>query len=183
MPHAPDQAVTCRRRPRRYFPDTMTQTPATVYFDATLTPNTALSPRAFLIVMGLVGLMSFVGGMMFLSIGAFPVLGWFGLDALAIWFAFRKNFQNLKQETRITVTAEQIALSHTQPGTEPREATLPTTFTRISLEHPDRKPSELRLAHAQTTYVIGRFLTPGERKSLHDALKAAISNARAERYA
>ena len=161
----------------------MTQTTATVYFDATLTPNTALSPRAFLIVMGLVGLMSFLAGIMFLSMGAFPVLGWFGLDALAIWFAFRKNFQNLKQATHITVTAEDIAISHTQPGSEPREARMPTTFTRISLEHPDRKPSELRLAHAQTTYVIGRFLTPSERKSLHDALKAAVTRARSERYA
>ena len=183
MPRPRDQASTCLSLARAYFQATMTGASSPVYFDATLTPNTALSPRAFLVVMGLVGLFSFVGGMMFLQLGAFPVIGWFGLDALAIWFAFRKNFQNLKQETRITVTAEQIALSHTQPGAEPREASLPTTFTRISLEHPDRKPSELRLAHAQTTYVIGRFLTPGERKSLHDALKAAISNARAERYA
>lgn len=161
----------------------MTQPAATVYFDATLTPNTALSPRAFLIVMGLVALMSFAGGMMFLSMGAFPVLGWFGLDALAIWFAFRKNFQNLKQATHITVTAEEIALSHTRPGSEPREVSLPTAFTRISLEYPERKPSELRLAHARTTYVIGRFLTPNERKSLHDALKSAASKARSERYA
>ena len=65
----------------------MTGASSPVYFDATLTPNTALSPRAFLVVMGLVGLFSFVGGMMFLQLGAFPVIGWFGLDALAIWLA------------------------------------------------------------------------------------------------
>lgn len=160
----------------------MTDGPSIVYFDATLTPNTALSPRAFLIIMALVGGMSFLGGIMFLSMGAFPVIGWFGLDALAIWYAFRKNFRNLKEVTMVRVTAEDICLRHTRPGREPREVTLPTAFTRLSLAYPARRPSELRLAHGQTAYVIGRFLSPIERKSLHAAMDAAIAKARAERY-
>lgn len=154
----------------------------TVYFDATLTPNVALSPRAFMIVMGLVGAMSFFGGILFLSMGAFPVLGWFGLDALVIWFAFRKNFQNLAEETCVRITAEEIQLRHSRPGREPREVSLPTAFTRLSLELPDRRPSELRLAHGQVAYVIGRFLTPRERKSLFEAMQTAVMRARAERY-
>lgn len=160
----------------------MTDAPSTVYFDATLTPNTALSPRAFLIVMSLVGAMSFVGGIMFLSMGAFPVIGWFGLDALAIWFAFRLNFQNLKEETHVQITAETIRLCHSRPGKTPREVELPTAFTRLSLSYPERRPSELRLAHGHTGYVIGRFLAPHERKSLHAAIEKAITLARAERY-
>lgn len=160
----------------------MSEPTSIVYFDATLTPNTALSPRAFLIIMGLVCGMSFLGGMMFLSMGAFPVIGWFGLDALAIWFAFRKNFRNLKEETTVRVTAESIRLTHSRPGREPKEVKLPTAFTRLSLHYPQRAPSELRLAHGQTAYVIGRFLTPRERKSLHQALDSAILKARAERY-
>ncbi|WP_084399233.1 DUF2244 domain-containing protein [Henriciella aquimarina] len=160
----------------------MTDTPSIVYFDATLTPNTALSPRAFLVVMSLVGAMSFLGGIMFLSMGAFPVIGWFGLDALAIWYAFRKNFQNLREETQVRITAETIRLRHERPGHEPKEVRLPTGFTRLSLVHPPRKPSELRLAHGQTAYVIGRFLAPHERRSLHEAIDSAIAKARAERY-
>lgn len=160
----------------------MSEPPSTVYFDATLTPNVALSPRAFLIIMSLVGGMSFLGGIMFLSMGAFPVLGWFGLDALAIWFAFRKNFQNLKEETTVRVTAETIRLTHARPGQDRKEVHLPTAFTRLSLAYPERRPSELRLAHGQTAYVIGRFLSPRERKSLHAAIESAIAKARAERY-
>lgn len=161
----------------------MSDTTSTVYFDATLTPHTALSPRASLVVMVLVGFMSFVGGMMFLFMGAVPVIAWFGLDALAIWLAFRASFHSLRQETRIEVTAEKISMSHTAPGSEPRHVELPTGFARLSLDFPERRPSELKLAHGQQAYVIGRFLTPGERKSLHTALKSAIEKARAERYA
>lgn len=154
----------------------------TVYFDATLTPNRSLSPQAFTIVMGVVVAMSFIAGLSFVSLGAFPVIGFFGLDALAIWFAFRWSFRSLKQETRVRVTATQIDMRHTQPGQKPRDASLPTAFTRVQLDFPERKPSELKISHAGKTWIIGRFLTPAERKSLKAALESAIWRAQNERY-
>lgn len=157
--------------------------PETVYFDATLTPNRSLSPRAFLMVMVIIVAVSFVSGMAFMSMGAFPILGFFGLDALIIWLAFQWSFRALKQETRVRITAEQIDLCHTRPGQSPRKAHLPTAFARVHLEFPERRPSELKLSHAGNAWVIGRFLTPTERKSLKDALEVAIRRARNERYA
>ncbi len=153
-----------------------------LYFDATLTPNRSLSPKAFTIVMVVVVAMSFFAGLSFVSMGAFPVIGFFGLDALAIWFAFRLSFRALKQETRVQVTAEHIDLAHHRPGKAPRTAQLPTAFTRVRLDFPDRRPSELKLAYGGQAWVIGRFLTPAERKSLKDALEAAIWSAQNERY-
>lgn len=160
----------------------MAPTDQTIYFDAVLTPNRSLSPRAFTVVMAVVGGMSFIAGLSFVSLGAFPVIGFFGLDALAIWLAFRWSFRSLKQETRVRVTAEQIDLVHAQPGKPPREASLPTAFTRVSLDFPERRPSELRLAHGGKAWIIGRFLTPAERKSLKSALETAIWKARHERH-
>lgn len=160
----------------------MQPTTETIYLDATLTPNRSLSPRAFTIVMAVIAGMSFFAGLAFVSMGAFPVIGFFGLDALAIWFAFRWSFRSLKQETRVRVTAEQIELEHTRPGKAPHRASLPTAFARVSLVLPERRPSELTLAHADKAWVIGRFLTPGERKSLKTAIERAIWNARNERY-
>lgn len=160
----------------------MEPTENTIYFDATLTPNRSLSPRAFTVVMAVVVAMSFIAGLSFVSMGAFPVIGFFGLDALAIWFAFRWSFRNLRQETRVRITAEQIELSHERPGTSLRTASLPTAFTRVRLDFPDRRPSELKLAHGRQAWVIGRFLTPSERKSLKTALETAIRSAQNERY-
>lgn len=160
----------------------MNAAPDTIYFDATLTPNRSLSPRAFTVVMAVVVAMSFVAGLAFVSMGAFPVIGFFGLDALVIWLAFQWSFRSLKQETRVRVTANQIELQHTRPGQPPRNASLPTAFTKVRLEFPDRRPSELKLAHAGKAWVIGRFLTPAERKSLKDALESAIWKAQNERY-
>ena len=160
----------------------MSSQPETLYFDATLTPNRSLSPKAFAIVMGIVVAMSFFAGLAFVSMGAFPVIGFFGLDALVIWFAFHLSFRSLKQETRVRITAEQIDLLHTRPGQKPREAQMPTAFTQVRLDFPERRPSELKLAHAGKAWVIGRFLTPDERKTLKEALESAIWRAQNERY-
>lgn len=160
----------------------MTSHPETLYFDATLTPNRSLSPKAFAIVMGIVVAMSFFAGLAFVSMGAFPVIGFFGLDALVIWLAFHLSFRSLKQETRVRITAEQIDLRHTRPGQKPREAHMPTAFTQVRLDFPERRPSELKLAHAGKAWVIGRFLTPDERKTLKEALESAIWRAQNERY-
>ena len=160
----------------------MPATGNTIYFDATLTPNRSLSPRAFTVVMLIVVAMSFIAGLSFVSMGAFPVIGFFGLDALAIWFAFRWSFRNLKQATRVRITADQIELSHERPGAEMRTACLPTAFTKVHLEYPARRPSELKLTYGGTAWVIGRFLTPSERKSLKEAIERAIWNAQKERY-
>lgn len=154
----------------------------TIYFDATLTPNRSLSPRAFTIVMAIVVAMSFIAGMSFVSFGAFPVIGFFGLDALAIWAAFRWSFRSQKQETRVRITAEQINMLHTHPGQKPRAASLPTAFAQVRLEYPERKPSELKLSHGGKAWIIGRFLTSAERKSLKAALESAIWRAQNERY-
>lgn len=153
-----------------------------VYMDATLTPNRSLSPTAFTLIMALVAFVSFLAGMMFLSMGALPVIGFFGLDALAIWLAFRASFRSQRQETRIRITAESLDLFHRQPGRPDRFESLPTAFARVDLQRLERQPTELHISHAGRTFVIGRFLAPEERQSLAKALQNAVQRARAERF-
>ena len=114
----------------------MSQIDEVIYFDAVLTPNRSLSPRGFAVLMTVVGVASFACGVAFLSMGAFPVVGFFGLDALAVYIAFRSSFRRQRE----------------------------------------------RIEHGRTAYVIGRFLTCPERKSLSIAIRAALQNARAERH-
>jgi uncharacterized membrane protein len=42
--------------------------------------------------------------------------------------------------------------------------------------------SWLRIEHGRTAFVIGRFLTPKERKSLAEGLRTALQRARCERH-
>lgn len=135
-----------------------------------------------MIVMALVGLFSFAAGILYLTIGAWPVFGFFGLDALAIWIAFRMSFRAQDQETRVRVDGDHLHLSHSQKGRPDKSATLPTAFVRVELDEPATHTSWLRIEHGRRVFVIGRFLTPEERSSFAKALRAALSQARKERY-
>src|SRR3569832_493178 len=65
-------------------------------FSATLTPHRSLNRTGFLVVMAFVSVVSFAAGEVFLMMGAWPVNGFFWLDVLAIYWAFRISFRRAK---------------------------------------------------------------------------------------
>ena len=154
----------------------------TIYMDAVLRPNRSLSERGFAIVMLVIGGVSFLTGMAFISMGAFPVIGFFGLDALAFYVAFRLSFRKQREETRIVVTARELRLTHKRADGTEKSASLPSAFARVELAEPLVADSWLRIEYGKTAYVIGRFLTLPERKSLARAIRAALLDARRERH-
>lgn len=153
-----------------------------IYMDAVLTPNRSLSQRGFTILMVCIAATFSLTGMMFWSMGALPVLGFCGLDILAIWLAFRISFRRQKEETRVTITARTIRLHHRDPKGREKRAELPAAFARVELDEPTGPTDWLRIEHGRSAWIIGRFLTPAERRSLASALRRALSAARAERY-
>jgi len=153
-----------------------------VYMDAWLRPNRSLSASAFTLVMGIVAVASLGCGLFFLAMGAWPVFGFFGLDALGLWLALRWHRARCGEETRVIVTAEDIALYHRDPRGRERETTLPTAFARVELDRPVRPNTWLRIEHGRRAVIIGRFLTPRERCSFADALRDALRAARQERH-
>ena len=62
-------------------------------FSAVITPHRSLGSRGFLILMLAIGAVSFVSGMVFLLLGAWPVFGFLGLDVLLVYVAFRANYR------------------------------------------------------------------------------------------
>lgn len=149
--------------------------------DAVLEPNSSLSPKAFQLMMAVIATASLGAGIIYFIAGAWPVIGFFGLDALLIWLLFRRNFRDQRQRTRVRVTAEHVRLHHIRPDGSEKAAEVPTAFARVELDEPLTWNSWLRIEHGQRAYIIGRFLTPKERKSLADALQTALIKARSER--
>src|SRR4029077_19840909 len=88
---------------RRMAPDNDPISEPTI-FSAVLTPHRSLGPTGFLIFMAVLGGMSFVSGMVFLIAGAWPVFGFFGLDVLLVYWAFRANYRSARAYEVVTVT-------------------------------------------------------------------------------
>lgn len=160
----------------------MTETTDTLYMDAVLTPNRSLSPRGFRIFILSMGAGFALLSLMFWSMGALPVLGFFGLDLLAIWLALRWSFRQQQEETRVQVTARSVILHHRDAKGREKHAELPSAFARVDVEAAGSQQSQLRIQHGQSAWIIGRFLTPDERAAFAGALQRALAAARAERH-
>ena len=80
-----------------------------------LTPHRSLNRDGFLIVMAFAGV-SFVGGLAFLIIGAWPVIGFFGLDVLADLLGVPHQFLRAPAPREILVTPTELSVRRISPA-------------------------------------------------------------------
>jgi uncharacterized membrane protein len=148
-------------------------------FSALLTPHRSLDRTGFLVLMGFVCAVSFVAGMVFLMLGAWPVLGFFGLDALAIWWAFRTNNRTARASEEITVTPSELRVRRTSHRGHVVEWVLNPLWVRLDrTEDPEFGIERLYLVSRGRRVSIGSFLGPDEKASFAKALLAALNAAR-----
>lgn len=148
-------------------------------FSAVLTPHRSLGERGFILVMAIVGTVSFAAGMLFLLLGAWPVMGFFGLDVLLIYWAFRANYRSAEAYEHITVTPTSLHVRKVTHRGEVKEWLLNPLWVRLE-RHSIEDFGLQRLAlvsHGRELTVAG-FLGPDEKESFARALAAALGEAR-----
>jgi uncharacterized membrane protein len=148
-------------------------------FSAVITPHRSLSPRGFLILMLCLGTVSFVSGVVFVSMGAWPVCGFFGLDVLLVYVAFRANFRSARAYEEVTVTASELTVRKVSYRGGVREFTLNPLWVRLErIVHEEFGIERLFLvSHGRRLSVAG-FLGPREKESFATALSAALGEAK-----
>ncbi len=158
-------------------------TAARLYMDATITPNRALSPRGFAVLMSAVIGLDLLIAAYLIAIGAFPVPVFLLVGATGLFVAFRVLFRRQAGfSERVQVSAEEVRVRWENPRGVRERWRSPTAFTRVSVEQGEREATRVRLAVSQQRMFVGQALSPKERASFGEALKAAIAEARAERY-
>jgi len=81
------------------------------HFSAVLLPHRSLGRKGFIILMGVISLVSFITGIAFYMQGAWPVLGFFGLDVLLIYGAFRLNYRAARLRETIELTQSEAGVA------------------------------------------------------------------------
>ena len=148
-------------------------------FSAIITPHRSLSGNGFLLVMALVGGLSFIGGMFFFLLGAWPVIGFLGLDVVLVYWAFRANYRAAAAFEEIRVTPSELRLRRVSHRGEVAEWTLNPLWTKL-----DRETNEefgllkLFLVSRGRKFPVAGFLSPKERESFAAALSTALGEAR-----
>ncbi len=148
-------------------------------FSALLTPHRSLNRTGFLVVMAFVSVVSFAAGLTFLLMGAWPVLGFFGLDALAIYWAFRINFRRAKASEEILVTPSELRVRRISHRGHVMEFVLNPLWVRLDRKiHAEFGIEKLYLVSKGRRIAIASFLGPDEKASFANALAAALQAAR-----
>lgn len=153
-----------------------------VYLDAVIRPHRSLSRSGFLLLMGAVVAVSFAAGLYYVSIGAWPVMGFFGLDVLLIWLAFRISYRQARLRERVVVTADAVEVTREQPSGASLSWRLPAYWTRVLIDEPVEHGSRLALAARGERLSVGDFLAPKERARFAATLRQALAEARDERF-
>jgi uncharacterized membrane protein len=153
--------------------------PEPALFAAVLTPHRSLDGTGFLIVMTAVGGISFVAGTVFLMLGAWPVFGFFGLDVLLIYWAFRANYRAAAAFEEVTVTVSELRVRKVSHRGKAAEWSFNPLWVRLDRETDEEFGIErLFLASRGLRLPVASLLGPQEKKSFAAALGAAIGEAK-----
>jgi uncharacterized membrane protein len=153
--------------------------PQAELFSALLTPHRSLSGAGFLALMTFVTVISFAAGIAALLMGAWPVFGFFGLDVLAIYWAFKINFRHARASEEIRVTASELRVRRTSHRGHVMEFVLNPLWVQLDQKiHAEYGIEKLYLLSKGRRLSIGSFLCPDEKASFAKALLAALQAAK-----
>src|SRR4029078_8287145 len=153
--------------------------PEPTLFSAIITPHRSLNSTGFLVVMLLVSGFSFFAGMVFFLLGAWPVVGFLGLDVVLVYWAFRANYRAAAAFEGVTGTPSLLRLRRVSHRGEVAEWTLDPVWTKLDREkHEEFGLLKLFLVSRGRRLSVAGFLSPKERESFAAALSAALGAAR-----
>jgi uncharacterized membrane protein len=148
-------------------------------FAARLTPHRSLSRAGFLLLMAVLGGVSFAAGMVFLVLGAWPVFGFFGLDVLLVYWAFRANYRDARAYEDVMVTTSELRVRKVSPRGQVSEWLFNPVWAKLDYEIDEEFGLQrLYLVSRGRRLPIASFLPPQEKESFAAALAAAITEAK-----
>ena len=148
-------------------------------FCALLTPHRSLGGVGFVVLMSVIAVVSFAGGVAFYLIGAWPVGFFFGLDAVLIYVAFRVNYRAADAYEEVTVTPSELRVRKVTHQGRVSEWSLNPVWVRLEREtHEEFGLLRLFLVSQGRKLAVAGFLSPSEKESFAKALGDAIGEAK-----
>ena len=146
--------------------------------DALLYPHRSLPNAGFLAVMAIVIGANFVFGVYFYSIGAWPVIGFCGVDVFLVWLAFRLSYRQGRLHERVVVTPGELRVSRVLPSGHEQRWRLQSYWAQVAIDMAGAHEAQVRVVSHGRSLVLGSFLAPAERVAFGEALRSALARAR-----
>ena len=113
-------------------------------------------------------------GVVFLIIGAWPIVGAMGLEVAVLLLAVHIHRRRSRGFETVAVTAKALTVERYDHLGRCRTWTCQPHWLQVRMDDPPKRDSYLILRSHGRAIEIGRFLTPEERLSLAKALRDAL---------
>lgn len=158
---------------------TSTAPPGGLFFERILLPHRSLPPRGFQLLMLILGLISLAVGIAFVSIGAWPVTGFFGLDVALVYIAFRINYRQGRLREILRLAADTFTVERISVYGNRRVWQFQPFWVRVVLDERDTDRNRLFVASHGRFLPVGDFLAPPARRELAAMIREALARWRA----
>lgn len=154
-------------------------TPDAPLFEDTLIPHRSLGRTGFRALM-LASLAATTAlSVPFYLMGAWPIVGFLGLDVLAIYFAFRMNFRSARAAEHFRLTYFELSFARVSPAGSRREWRLTPAWTRLErIDDEDYGPQQLTLHSRGRSWHIARGVGPERKAQFAGDFAQALAEAR-----
>jgi uncharacterized membrane protein len=150
-----------------------------VVFKARLTPYRSLDRRGHMILFGFIFGVTIIVSIPFYILGALPIVGFFGLDALLLWLAFRLSNARARAYEEIVVTHIELLFRRMTWRGRFSEWRFNPLWVKLAREdHVEFGTQRIALVEGGRSVEMGAFLGPHEKADFAGALKAALAEAR-----
>jgi len=143
-----------------------------------LRPHRSLSPAGFWILMGALSAVSFGAGTVFWWVGAWPVIGFLGLDVVLVYIAFKASYARAHCYERLHLTRQQLTIERVDHWGRVERVALEPYWLRVELDRPRGRQNRVLLTSHGRAVPVGAFLAPAETDRLAGMLRAALAEAR-----
>ena len=150
-----------------------------IFFERVLLPYRSLPPRGFGLLMLVLGAISIAVSVAFVTIGAWPVCGFFGLDVLLVYVAFRLSYRSARQRETLRLAEEEFTVERVGIRGDRRFWRFQPFWLRVVYEERPDQSNRLSVTSHGKSLAIGTFLPAPVRRDVAAALRDALARWRA----
>lgn len=148
-------------------------------FAVMLSPHRSLSATGVRNVVALTAVLAAIPGLVFFLMGAWPVVGFLGLEVVLVYWALSRSLKDKNAFEEITLWADALEWRRVSAKGEEQVLSFNPFFVRFSAARDNEdRVTALTLATREGFYEIGRFLTPDDKARFAAVFAPALSRAR-----
>jgi uncharacterized membrane protein len=156
-----------------------TQTQARPLFSAKLTPHRSLGQRGFRVVIAVVAVAATVPAITFYSLGAWPIVGFMGLDVVLIAWAMWASLKDGKRYELVTLWRDELELKQVDGSGKETLVRFNPSLVKLVVDRDfNERTTGLHLRTRDRDIALGAFLNQDEKSSFAKAFGTALRRAR-----